>query len=139
MMCLSMGMICDISIKQKLKLSFGSFIITSNGTCPKCKYAMNDKEILKGFSADVYDVHTTCCKCGHRFLSNLVITPKDKRSKKEPEIVTWYCPAQTLQALSDISNLDDVEDIAKNHRHIFYNCVKNFGSYENALEKMRSK
>lgn len=135
---LGMTLSCDIDLKQELKLSFGNFIITPNGTCPKCKYAMNDKEILKGFSDDVYDVHTTCCKCGHRFLSNLVITPSDRRSKKEPEIVTWYCPAQTLQALRDMDDVENVEDIAENHRHIFYNCVKNFGSYEKALEKLEN-
>jgi len=133
----------SVRLEQKITLRqkhFGDFICTTNAVCPDCKRIVNTEEIMAGFSDNPYDFNTTCPNCKKRFLSHLIITDKETGKGKELFTVVFMCQAQTLEQMKIIKKERGrigIAYLAKHNRHLFYNMIKHWASYEKALIRLK--
>ena len=118
---------------------FGDFVITPKGQCHQCGHVMSNEEIMKGFTDDPFDFRTTCYKCGHRFLTHLIITDPKSGDDKEAMPVIYMCKIQTLHALRQVKAARGrvgIKHLANHNRQLFYNMTKYWGSYQTAMRQL---
>lgn len=126
-----------LTLKQAVSLYFGDFVSTPKGICPECQHQLNEKEIMAGFSENPAEFRTTCPKCKTRFLAHLIITHKG--GEKVVEEVAFLCPVQTLdkmRAIKEKRGRLGVKFLAQNDRQLFYNMIRHWGAYDEALKAM---
>lgn len=128
----------SLSLKQYIEMNFGNFISKPEAICPECGHRLKKKEIIEGFSDNPHELRTTCPKCGHQFLATLIISNPD--SKEEIETVSFICPVQTLEKMSEIKKQRGrlgVTYLAKNNRELFYNMIRHWGTYPKAIKALK--
>ena len=129
---------CKLTQKQLQIQLFDDFIITPHANCTNCNHHLNNDEIIAGFSENPIDFTTKCSKCGTRFLSSLIINFVNKEAKVEK--VTYMCLNQTLHAMKTLKQKRGrlgIKYLAKNDRQLFYNIIKHFGRYANAIAALK--
>lgn len=97
--------------------------------CPNCGRKLNVAEVLKGFNRDPRDFNTTCPRCRHRFVSELIHKLPAGHIR-----LPFLCPTQTLDALSRLRHLKP-EEMQKENPAAFNSAIVNFGSIENAFKE----
>lgn len=129
----------SLALKQRQTLHFGNFVSVPQGICPNCKHKLSEKQIKAGFSEDPQEFRTTCPKCFHRFLANLIITRRN--GQKKTETVIYLCPHQTLFQMEGIKEKRGrigIAYLAKKDRQLFYNIIRYWGSYSLGLKALKN-
>lgn len=115
-----------LALKLNLISNLNGVIYTPGTLCPTCKYKLTLVEVLKGYSGDPTNLHTTCPKCKEKFIAKL--------HSGAAELI-WYCPDQALHEIIGKQYMTPAE-ILKWKPAVYHSILSHFGNIKNAFKKI---
>jgi hypothetical protein len=114
-----------LTIRLELVSQIHGVVYTPDLSCPNCNHEVGLVDILKGYSADPTDLHTTCPICEKKFVAQI---------RSGPVELVWYCPMQTIEALRGFVRKSPVQILTANPS-LYHSAVTHFGGVANAFRE----